>query len=256
MSYSFHDSKFGNIKWRETPWDKNVFGVQTIEILDLNCKSVDDGRKLLQDFQKKNEVALLYGRFDATNQEIKKIFLMDGFFQCETAIKLRKNKLSLYELPEFIRGREPKLEQAIKTEDIDYIVGNSHNMYHFSRFHEDPFIDRNHANKRMGNWVRQLIENDTPILCHREKSGEIISYLFYKENNNEAELILGGSLPGKGLYSPYFYGGAIQYFKLKGLKALTASVSAANKGMLSLKILLGFNVTSIHADYHKHNNRK
>ncbi|SMO95912.1 hypothetical protein [Gracilimonas mengyeensis] len=252
MSQIFEDSTLGTLTWRPTPWDEKVFGLNTVEILDLNCSTEEKGGKLLQQFQDTQEIGLLYGRFDASDQFLKKVLLADGFFQCETALSVRKNKLATNELPKLVKGRELELQQTFREGDEEHIIEQSGKMYNFSRFHEDPFINRKDADKRMSNWARQLLESDTPVLFHRDKKKNITSYLFYTKEGSEAHMLLGGSLPGYGMYAPFFFGGVLEQFKSLGIKAIKTSLSAANKGILSLYITLGFNVTSTKSDYHKH----
>lgn len=252
MSINNTDFEFGSIKWRKTPWDQKAFGYKTIEILELKCKTIEGGKKILENFQENVNARLIYGRFDASNQFLKRVLFLNGFFQCETSLKIRKNKLHLNELPKMIKGRELILNDHLREGDKNYIIDKTQEMYSYSRFHEDPFILKKDANKRMCNWVNQLLENNTPVLCHIDKNDNITSYLFYEFKSDKIDMILGGSIPGKGMYAPFFFGGVLNYFKDNNFKTLTTSVSAANKGILSLYITLGFNVTNINSDYHKH----
>lgn len=245
-------SEFGSIKWRETPWDTKAFGFKTIEIIDLTCSSIKNGKCLLEEFQTNLDVTLIYGRFSASNQFIKKLLLLDNFFQCETSLEIRKNNLPLCDLSKIIKDRNLELNDKLTSEWKSFLVDKSFEMYKYTRFHEDPFIDIENSNKRISNWVKQLINNDTPILFHIDRNNEITCYTFYEIKNGEVYMPLGGALPNKGIYAPMFYGCVMDYFKSKGYKTIRTTVSAANKGILSLYLSLGFNVTDIKFDFHKH----
>ncbi|WP_338589246.1 hypothetical protein VXM60_13300 [Shewanella khirikhana] len=239
------------IKGRYTPWDESALKLKTFEILEIDtCE-----QKEVLDALRNNsfcEANLIYGRFPSNNFLIKELLIKSGYIPCETSFKVTLASLSDYILPRIYERRKLEISKINRDEFSD-VADISRNMFNYSRFHEDPFINKDLANNRMYLWVKDLANQDVSCLVNRSKVGDVISFMFYKTNERmQVELILGGSKKGFEMHSPFFWGSVIYYLKLNGATRISTTISAANSGVISLYQNLGFKIVSTNIDYHKH----
>ncbi len=240
-----------SITWRHTPWDQKVFEKKTVELLSIESENPDSCNEMLKEFEANLEPELLYGRFSASDQFIKKCLLDAGFFQCETAMNVVMPKLNEYRLPEIFSKRTLSVQDPDKKIN-DQIVKNASRMFSYSRFHEDPYLGAGLADKRMASWTEDLIRKKVPALVYKNATEKLVAFLFYKTEGDAVDFLLGGSVNGRGVYAPYFFGSVVQHFKNQGKRKIRTTISAANTGVLSLYFTLGFNVSATKTDYHKH----
>lgn len=240
------------ISYRATPWDERVFKVKTLELLAIDTGDMALAQHALAQLIDSPAPGLIYGRFDTNNQAVKKLLISHGFFIAEVAMSIFYPNLQKYETPALLTKKVLPLSQVV-SQDHQQIINIAREAFHYSRFHEDPFIDSNLSCERMANWARDMLANQTPCLVYRNNDGEVISFLFYEHPAPaEVKLLLGGSAANKGMYSPYFWISFMEYFKTKQCKKVTTVISASNKGVMSLYLDLGFKVSSCNADYHLH----
>jgi hypothetical protein len=244
------DSK-NELSWRYTPWDSTSLKRKTAEITSIKFSSLKNGTDLVLSFEKKCFAKLIYTRLNGDDFKGKKLFHNLKYFQCENSLNIYSSDIKNYEAPLFLKNKKINLEEATQ-DDYKNIVEESLAMYKYSRFHEDPLVPTELSNFRMANWSKDLIDKDTPNLISKNLDGTLNSYIFYQEKAGTVDLILGGSVLGKGAYSLPFFNSILLSFKEKGIKKVRTKVSAANKGILSLYIALGFNVSKAEIDFHKH----
>ena len=66
-------------------------------------------------------------------------------------------------------------------------------------------------------------------------------------------LKLGGSIEGKGMITPYFFGSVLHHFKKLGFKKIDGvNVSIANTGIFKVYLALNFELRNTFVDYHWH----
>lgn len=239
------------IKGRYTPWDERALMVSTFEIQDIDYSSE---RECLHSLSNNDfcNAELIYGRFPAKNLKIKELMLKSGYFVSETSFIVTLNNLKSFNLPSIYSRR--KIDVSIlNTSEYHEVAEISKDMFNHSRFHEDPFIPKNHANDRMSLWVKDLANQNVTCLVNKSTSGAVISFMIFKVvDSNAVELILGGSKKGHELHSPFFWGSVINYLKESNYSKVSTTISAANSGVLSLYQSLGFKITEVNIDYHKH----
>lgn len=239
------------IEYRPTPWDERVFHKKTIEITNLKFESILSGQSLVQKILEIEQPDICYGRFQADDFEIKKVMLEGGFFPVESQATLHVPSLEKYQLPVTHNKRILPLQEADE-EDRKQVIKHTPGMFKFSRFHEDPFIDQEKADIRMQNWVGQMVEEGSPLLVYKMKEA-LTSFVFYETNDDVVTLKLGGSVEGRGMITPYFFGSVIDHFKNEGFKMLNGvSVSTANTGIFKVYLALNFELRNTYIDYHWH----
>ena len=240
-----------SIEYRPTPWDEAVFNKKTVEITKFTFDSISSGKKLVQQLLYVEKPDLCYGRFQADDFNIKEIMLQQSFFPVESQATLHIPSLEKYQLPETHQKRLLKLHEATE-DDRNQVIAHTPGMFKFSRFHEDPFIDPKLADIRMQNWVGQMVEEHSPLLVYKMKD-KLTSFVFYDINEDIVTLKLGGSIEGRGMITPYFFGSVIDHFKSKGMKMMNGvSVSTANTGIFKVYLALNFELRDTFLDYHWH----
>jgi hypothetical protein len=246
-------SKMTLIQGRYTPWDSSSLGVQTYEILSINY--TDDNKSLCIEELQSNDFCnarLIYGRFPANDLEVKDILLNSGYIPCEISFRVVLPKLQDYVLPKLFLRRLVDVA-LVDREKLSAISHIARNMFEFSRFHEDPFIQKELADKRIFQWVNDMVNQEVSTLVSRNKVGDILSFMIFAVNEKmEVELILGGSKKEYRLHSPFFWGSVITYLKESGYNKISTTISAANSGVLSLYQNLEFRIANTNIDYHKH----
>lgn len=243
-----------SIEFRETPWDKRVFDLDTLEITNLSIRSVSKGQELVNQLLEDQTPELCYGRFEADDLLSKQVLINRGFIPTESQVSLFIPSLERYELPEMHQKRILPLNEATE-EDRIQVIEHTAGMFRFSRFHEDPFIDPNKADQRMQNWVQQMAEENVPLLVYKMK-GALTSFVFYEIKEQTVFLKLGGSVEGRGMITPYFFGSVINHFKKMEMKVLDGvDVSVANTGIFKVYLALNFDLKNTFVDYHWHKSR-
>tara|TARA_R110001583_G_scaffold132895_2_gene284814 strand:+ start:1344 stop:2081 length:738 start_codon:yes stop_codon:yes gene_type:complete len=239
------------IKGRYTPWDESALKLKTFEIQRIEKESFEECLESLQSnsFCKAN---LIYGRFPASDFQIKELLFKSGYIACETSFRITLGKLNNYELP-WIYTRRKVAISLLEKEEFYKVTNIASDMFKFSRFHEDPFIPKKLSNDRITQWINDLANQNVSCLVSMDSSGDVISFMiFSSDERNQVELILGGSKKGSELHSPFFWGAVIEHLKNTGVKRISTTISAANSGVLSLYQNLGFKIIETNTDYHKH----
>lgn len=239
------------LEYRFTSWDENVFQKRTIEITKLKVDTLPMGKALVQKLLKTQKPEVCYGRFSADNIGFKKIFLDLGFFPAESQAALHIPSLENYELPKNHQKRILQINEASEN-DRQELLQHTLGMFRFSRFHEDPYVDVKQSDIRMQNWVKQLVNENNQLLIYKMKEA-LTSFVFYDINNEVVTLKLGGSIEGKGIITPYFFGSVLDHFKKLGFKKIDGvNVSIANTGIFKVYLALNFELRDTFVDYHWH----
>ena len=239
----------GCIEWRYTPWDKVSLECETIELQSIRSKDPYEIEQELQLIIEETKAELIYGRFSASDRLLKKTLLNAGFYIAETSAKVFLNGLQRLKLDGVLYSRDIEISYGDLSdkEDVERIVNG---MFDFSRFHEDIFIEECRSNRRMVAWIGDLINQNKPFMISRDRSGNLISFMFYEVAHNSATLILGGADRKARIHSPFFWGAVMKELQLIGVERVETQVSIANTGVLSLYQELGFRITSTFNDFH------
>lgn len=251
MNYILHSS---GIKIRPTPWDSKALGVDTFEVLlpNLNESDFDDAKNTLNEITKVDHHAIFYTRIDANFNINKRALHSIGFFNCETQLHVVKSNIKNFNTPKELGQRRLPIQHASKNDYLE-IVQRSAEVFRYSRFHEDPFVDLNRADFRMQCWTEDMKNNNIPLLVFRNKVGELDSFIFYKYiESNHVELILGGSMPKKGMMTPIFWASFMEYFKNLGVDRIETKISASNIVIFNIYLFFNFQVKTVYFDFHKH----
>jgi hypothetical protein len=101
-------------------------------------------------------------------------------------------------------------------------------------------------------WCRDMALKELPLLIYRDLSGALCCFLFYRQVElGHIELLLGGSLPGKGLLTPLFWASFLEYFQHIGVKSITTNISASNIVIANIYFMFDFIIKDTLFDFHK-----
>lgn len=242
------------ISCRPTPWDTNSFGINTFEISlqNINDLDVDAATTALIDITKANAPTLFYSRTNANFINNKLALLKAGFFNCETQLHIVNNNIKNYSTPIELGKRRLRISAGNNQDYID-VAEKSSQVFKYSRFHEDPFIKTDLSNLRMQFWCNDMHRQQLPLLVYRNNMNELDSFIFYKNvDENSIELVLGGSMPGKGMMTPLFWASFIEYFKSLGINRIETKISASNITIANIYIFFNFKIKATYFDFHKH----
>jgi len=237
---------------RLTPWDTKVFQKKTYELLQLDASNITELEKEIGNSTFFG-AELIYGRFSADDYTIKELLINAGFVPCETSYDISLPRLDKFSLPKpySLKNYPLTIETEASFDEIAVIASDK--MFRFSRFHEDPCVSPELADKRLGFWVRDLKHQSNIIaLTYRNLDGVIISFMLCQKDNETVKFLLGGSRKGMEFHSPFFWGSVISYWQSKGVKKIITTISAANIGVVNLYSSLGFVFNCVKIDYHKH----
>lgn len=237
------------IYWKNTPWDQNFFSLKTVEITKIEDETLTNLKQCLKQLSITTSAELTYGRFNPSNSIIKNAFFSDNYYIAETSAMVTLTKVQEYRLPNIYNKKLLTIQPFVNS-DSEWITKNIGKSFGFSRFHEDPNINNKLCDNRMVGWSKDLIRKDTKCLVFKSQDTPH-SFMFYKVKNSQASLILGGSIKGSELYSPFFWASVIEHFKVNGVTKISSRISLANAGVLSLYQNLGFKISSVLVDYHK-----
>lgn len=243
-----------DVRCSTTPWDREVFQRDTYELeflaqSDCTPESISSTLLKITDVQKPS---LFYGRVEANSMIHKRALLDAGFFTCETQLEIRRGGISRFICPHELGSKRLPIAHG-DFKDYDEIITIASDVFNYSRFHEDPYIDPVMCRLRMARWAAAMREQDTPLIVSRNRAGNLDAFLFYQEIGIDSiELILGGSLPGKGVLTPFFWASFFEFFRDKGINIVSTKISAANIVILNIYTLFGFKVSRVLLDFHKH----
>ncbi len=238
------------LEYRETPWDRKSFAMETKEILNVDYESEEKLEALIEEFEADlGGEALVYFRRDSNDMTVKKVLLSKGYYIAECACLMKLARFKKVDFGKIYKNDLP-LDTDFDEEDIRQLQVIARESFHYSRFHEDPFIDIEKAKKRYENWILDLVEQGKKLFLYRSGK-EIISFLFYEVTDSKANLILGGSKDGYGMMTLYFFSTILTHFQKIGIKKIEVMISASNLGILNTYISFGFTAQTTFFDYHK-----
>jgi ribosomal protein S18 acetylase RimI-like enzyme len=211
-----------------TPWDMSAFGMPTYEITSLTPADLAQATR--------NP-----GHYTAKVDPLASAELLHehGFYYCDTLIEpyCTPERLIFHEKSGIVLSREVPLPDVLEI---------AHGAFAFGRFHRDFNLDKERADLRYDNWLRQL---------HR--SGSVITALY----DGEAAAffgVSGGKLVlhavsqkwrGAGL-AKYLWSPVCRELFQEGQQEITSSISAANLAVLNLYASLGFGFRNATDVYH------
>ena len=232
---------------RENTWDYKSFNSKVSEVIDFSGGK--DSYQVMQQYLKNCVEENFWISITRVKQE-----------NLENRLLLQKNHFELVEISYEVVCEFRNLKNLNKSGKIKnkYILGEECNllelenlaerMFHYGRFSEDLFIDKEKSNLRFRNWCHDLYYGDCErIYLHNNK--KLIGFMFFENKNDALKLILGGMSPNYSHLACDFWS---QVFLKHGKsKKVITTISAANLGILNLYSFFGFKVMNCFSGYRR-----
>jgi len=214
-----------------TPWDKNVFGIDTYELKSVFTDVLERIKKMKGHFTVKVDPL-----------SCKKKLQEAGFYYCDTLIEPYCDSKGFKDF----YHESARLSYDINIEDLMKI---SDGAFSHGRFHRDFNLDKKLADSRYNNWLREFydLKKIIALMYEDDLAG------FWCVNEGKVPLhALSVKYRGKGL-AKYFWSAGCRELFSKGFKEISSSISASNLAVLNLYASLGFKFRNPLDIYHKFN---
>ncbi len=227
---------------RVNPWDTSVFEFTVTEVFDLNYT---DEKIIFKEIDRINLILssqLCCLRHNSKDIKAKKSLLANGFYVAENSLQanfnLKKTKTKKY--------FDFYLAETKQLSDLQVIAARD---FHYSRFHEDPYIDIEKAKLRYVNWITSLVESANCWIAQNQEE-KIIGFFAYTVDSDIINInIVGINSLFQG-YGLFFFSSMMEFLKARGTTA-KARFSAGNTDVLNVYAGLGFTFSNSLIDYHK-----
>lgn len=214
---------------KDTPWDTVAFGMHTAEITEYSAASLA-------------RAILMPGHYSIKINPLddKRLLHGHGFYYCDTLIEPYCTTANF--------ARVEHADASISTKiDLDMLLSISHGAFHYGRFHRDFAIDKERADLRYDNWLRQLYKQAAVYgLCWQ---GELQGFIACDSNNLILHAVAQAQR-GKGR-AKYWWSLVSEEILAAGHSEVRSSISAANLAAVNLYAGLGFSFRRAQDVYHK-----
>lgn len=202
----------------ETVWDKIVLKKNTFEITEYSEKALRYASQVPGHYTIKVDPLVS-----------KKLLNEYGFYYCDTLIEPFCKKKDFKNWP------HNKVEIKIDAK-LDDLLSISNGAFEYGRFHRDFNVEREAADARYDNWLKQLYLKKQAFGIVFEK--KIASFFAFHDSKILLHAV-SKDVRGQGLAKYLWSAGCLALYE-HGYDELTSSVSAANTSVLNLYISLGF----------------
>ena len=226
--------KNNQILIKKTPWDKNILGINTFEIIASSEELLFSN---INQFIKNAEKGHYTIKVDPLwNTK----FLSDcDFYYCDTLIQP-----SCY-FSNFIPHYHSKIHLS-QTNSLEELISICDGAFIHGRFHRDFNIDKKQADSRYNSWLSQLFNDQTVWgLMYDQKLAGFWGF----SAQNILLHALKSNFRGKGM-AKYFWSIACQEMFKLGHQEIISSISASNLAVLNLYRSLGFTFKNAQDVYH------
>jgi len=233
----------------ENSWDSNVLGVPVYEIDEWN---LDSGAVIDKLFSALPDRVMYITRIESSDHDIAHQLIRRGFSSHELSLDVYLSLGKSMSFPNFYRSGRCYIEDAGQ-DDLEQIALFSGESFHYSRYHENPEIDRDLCSLRVERSIPLLMSTGNRKCLVSRNEGKVISFMIYHldDRGEVAFFDLGGSRAGYGSASPHFWGAIIEHFKNMGVKKIRTRISAANNGVANIYWSFGFRISKSYKDFHR-----
>lgn len=229
-------------------WLKSIFGYEVYRVAVDDSLASGDGKEMIEDIQRCNPV-FIYAKtpVNALNQVL---FLEDiGFRLVDTNILFDKavSENHVFKGNCTVRFEEPS--------DKSQVVSLANESFEFSRFHLDPFVSNDLANKVKGQWAGNFFTGDRGdrmiVATINKKVVGFLQILFDKNSNLVIDLIaVDLNVRNKGIATDM-----IKYAEINcsDRERILVGTQIANAASMKLYEKCGFMIAKASYIFHYHN---
>ena len=238
------------------PWDSEILSIRVYEL------QIEDGAPTSTagaigewlDQLQHGSPCLVHTAVDQRDVSVLEMLASSGFYPVETALALEMDLASV-RTPAAV-GRAPVQLRRATDPDLDRLCRIAATGFWADRFHLDPNLSDDAANRRYVRWLQRAYEDgETLFTYERADTGRVIGfYLVRPVTEALADLTLVALDPaevGRGLGSVLYRLVLDECAAMGFLRAQTRTV-AHNLPALNILTALGFAVTSARIGMHWH----
>ena len=233
------DESFCELRLNE--WDARAFGYPVAEI---TCMQLGDPAllKRLEERLRELGAGLCIYRATAPERELKQALLEHGFYVAESSVELYISKPRWKTRPLFA-------VRSVTPADMSQVVQIATDDFHYSRYHEDPFVSLAHATRRYRGWVEDLAAKRQLLVVH-DQANAVLGFFAYSVAGPDVTLVLAGMTSEKRGFGFYVFSTILHHLASVG-STISARVSVQNVAMMNVYTRLGFTIRSAALDFHK-----
>jgi len=216
--------------FKETPWDRRVYGLPTYEIMQPTEESLKRTERLT-------------GHFTVRVHPLvsKRLLHRYNFYYCDT----------LFEPVCHIDAFQPIFDERVSVvheQDANQWIHFCLDTFKYDRFHRDFNLDPKKGDIRYINWLHSLMGEGHVLNLQFE--GVSVGFFAYKDNEILLHAI-GKPFQGQGL-GKFLWSTVCQMVFSKGYPEIKSSVSTANVAVVNIYRQLGFVFKHPVDIYHKY----
>jgi hypothetical protein len=234
------------------PWDEAILGFPVADLRlgpePPKAKDVPLLREALLDFCGRTRSELVSVRVAASHTALIALLLHAGFIYVDFSLLPTLPKLEPGLLP------KPRLGlRQVEPADHDAICQICESAFHFGRYHTDPRFPRELANRRYVQWARRALSGSDPEdrVFVVGKPGNVIGFMHVALHEHNADLRLGGVVPGSSL-GFLLYAETLRAVHGLGARSVSTVISAANTQVMQVYSALGFRFSQPEVILHWH----
>ena len=223
------------LSWRETPWNDQVYGVKTREILGVEYVSSRTLFDLLNAYERLCESAnadFTCIRIDAKGFDLKSALQRQGYYFAEGTYKIGFRLRSKSDRRSWAMGNLELTEAA--ADDIVELKNIVQTNFSFGRFFEDPNFDVAMSKHRNALWIESAIGTGKRCLIYRSGGKIRTFFLVDVVVDNGLNVLLAGSRKGSDLIMPRFLASCLNSLADEGYASIEAIVSSSNLGVVNM----------------------
>ena len=239
------------LTYQETPWDSNVLGYKSNEIVCIKYSNESQLNKIIDKFEAfclSQKYFFTNARINPDDQILRKSLSNMDYLNSETSLLVERgvknfNPINVGKLKFTLRNYNPQ--------DMNDLKSISYEIFNHGRFFEDPFISNENARIRNKNWINDLIVSS--IIIVGEINATIFGFMAFKIDDNKVTLQLGGVKLNYSVYAYPFWSEVIKYLiNEQNAKHISGIISASNIRIINLYSFFEFKFTDVYFGYHKH----
>jgi ribosomal protein S18 acetylase RimI-like enzyme len=175
-----------NYEYKFLDWDTNYFGVKSARVILKNKIDRDEWVKVRNLILDNEFIVIDNVNNDSVNNffisNLSGIFLTDINFQFTKEIKESNiNQSSAYEKNITIHNNMPWNKQVIEI---------SKNSFKFSRFFNDPFLDKKRSRNIYSHWVESAFLDENRYFLYYKTDQYILGYILFRIDSQNKKVII------------------------------------------------------------------
>lgn len=193
------------ITYTQIPWDTQLLGFPTHEVVSINIDSQEDPHTVFNlflshiDFEQSQ---LIFAKLDPNKIEECLLLQKLGFYFIETFAKSNIRITNKFDSNPYIDSNY--FFRTAILEELPELKSIASEVFGIDRYHRDPYIDKKAANNRSKGWLQNSLNNDEEkVVCLCEKASNVIAgFYIIKISEGYVGLQLAGlsnAFQGKGL---------------------------------------------------------